>query len=167
MGIPVAANTAAQTVAHTGTSQATETRLTGRWLIAARGAWFALAALMLTVFIAGLIASLIHVNMACPTPACEQAPLDANLRNAAAGAGLHAGSQSAADLCRRADRRGRPGAARQILGSFPPSARRRPHVVCNHPVCRRSSLLRYGGGDRVRGRVIDETRALSISGLRL
>jgi signal transduction histidine kinase len=88
MGIPVAANTAAQTVAHTGTSQATETRLTGRWLIAARGAWFALAALMLTVFIAGLIASLIHVNMACPTPACEKAPLDANLRNAAAGAGL-------------------------------------------------------------------------------
>lgn len=88
MGIPVATTTAAQSAPRAEATQASETRLSGRWLIVARLVWFALAALMLTVFIAGLIASVIHVNTVCPTPACEKAPMDANLRQAAAGAGL-------------------------------------------------------------------------------
>jgi signal transduction histidine kinase len=88
MGIPVATNTTGQTAARTVVSQASETRLTGRWLIVARITWFALTTLMLTVFIVGLVASFIHVNASCPTPACAHAPISTNLRQALAGAGM-------------------------------------------------------------------------------
>jgi signal transduction histidine kinase len=88
MGIPVAANTTTQAAARADANRVIETRLTGRWLTAARITWFSLAALMLSVFIAGLVASFIHVNAVCPTPACVKAPINTNLRDALAGAGL-------------------------------------------------------------------------------
>src|SRR5262249_52869909 len=66
---------------------------------------------------------------------------------APAGAGLGVGPRPAAALRRRADRRDRPGAARQILAALSRAARPGPHTVRDDPVCRRGGLLRSGRRD--------------------
>src|SRR5690242_14105258 len=55
----------------TARAPAEDSRLRGRWLLAARAAWLSVAALSLALFIAGIPAQVAFAQAVCPTAACR------------------------------------------------------------------------------------------------
>lgn len=88
MGLPLVAKTTGQTPSRAEACQPAETRLSGRRLIIARVVWFVLAALMLIVFVAGIVATFVHLNAVCPTPACAKASMQPELRRVLDASGM-------------------------------------------------------------------------------
>src|SRR5690349_619189 len=52
-----------------------DTRLRGRWLLLARAAWLASAALTLGLFVAGIPVQYTRLAIVCPTPSCASGQL--------------------------------------------------------------------------------------------
>src|SRR5215210_2084400 len=55
--------------------QADDSRLRGRLLVLARGAWMVMAALTITLFVAGIPAEFALLQVHCPTPICATGQL--------------------------------------------------------------------------------------------
>jgi hypothetical protein len=53
----------------------TDTRLRGRWLLLARAAWLAVAALAVALFAAGVPVQFAQLHVVCPTPLCPNGQL--------------------------------------------------------------------------------------------
>lgn len=91
MQIPYTTRASTQTLLPGGQTDFTETRLSGRWLVAARVIWITIATLTLIVFLSGMVAALAHIEAVCPTPACAPAQITPVLRRALNGAGYSYG----------------------------------------------------------------------------
>ena len=69
----------------------TDTRLRGRWLLLARAAWLAVAALTLALFVASIPAEFAELQVECPTAVCANGQLSPAGMRALADLGLSLG----------------------------------------------------------------------------